>query len=300
MFEGFETRRVSGAGAEVFIRIGGNVQNPPLVLLHGYPQTSAMWHLVAPLLTDEFQVFCPDLRGYGQSGKPGCRNPGSDISHELYSKRAMAADIVAAMNGLGHDRFYLAGHDRGGRVAHRLGMDFPELCPAISVLDIAPTREMYAGTDAGFATAYWHWFFLIQPYPQPERIIEADPDTFWLGKNLANAGGKNSFESEALEEYLAAFRDPAVIHSSCEDYRAAATIDIEHDNADEDRRLAMPLQVLWAKDRVIDRFFNPLEEWKKRADHVEGQPVVGTHYVAEEDPATIADLYRQFFSKHSF
>ena len=297
MFKGFQEETVKGAGADVFMRIGGSTDAPPLVLLHGYPQTSAMWHLVAPILSETYRVFCPDLRGYGRSGKPG--TPGLDPTHSLYSKRAMAADIVAAMAEMGIDRFFLAGHDRGGRVAHRLGMDFPETCPAISVLDIAPTREMYASTDSKFATAYWHWFFLIQPYPIPENIIAKDPDNFWMGKNIANAGGENLFGKEALAEYLAAFRDPATIHGSCEDYRAAATIDIEHDDADGDAMLGMPLQVLWAKDRVIDRCFDPLELWRRRAKIVEGQTVKGTHYVAEEDPATIAKLYLDFFGRFS-
>jgi len=298
MFEGFTEERVEGAGAEIFLRRGGDPSNPPLVLLHGYPQTSAMWHLVAPLLTDAYHVICPDLRGCGRSGKPGADAPGQDPSHALYSKRAMAADVVAVMRRLGHERFLLAGHDRGGRVAHRLGLDFPEACPAISVLDIAPTREMYAATNKGFATAYWHWFFLIQPWPVPEDIIARDPDAFWLGKGIANAGGRDPFAPEAMAEYRAAFRDPAMIHATCEDYRAAATIDIEHDDADGARRLEMPLQVLWAKGRVIDRFFRPLELWSQRAEQVEGGTVDGTHYVAEEDPATIASLYRSCFGRY--
>ena len=297
MFDGFQEKRVQGDGAELFFRIGGDPNKPPLVLLHGYPQTSAMWHLVAPILAKDYQIFCPDLRGYGRSGKPGTDQPGQDETHALYSKRAMAADIVAAMRRLGHDRFFLAGHDRGGRVAHRLGLDHHNVCPAISVLDIAPTREMYAGTSQGFATEYWHWFFLIQPYPRPEQMIGADPDGFWLGKNLANAGGDNVFHPDALDEYLESFRDPAVIHASCEDYRAAATIDIDHDDADDGRRLTMPLQVLWAKDRVIDRYFDPILEWSKRAENVEGFSVTGSHYVAEEDPETIAQAYRHFFGK---
>lgn len=297
MFENFEERTLAGAGAKVFARIGGNSDNPPLVLLHGYPQTSAMWHQVAPLLTDRYRVICPDLRGYGRSGKPGTDHPGDDPTHGLYSKRAMAADIIAAVKELGYDRFLLASHDRGARVAHRLGMDFPQVCPAISVLDIPPSREMYAATSKGFATAYWHWFFLIQPYPLPESIISENPDNFWLGKNLGNAGGQNVFDPAAMEEYLTAFRDPAVIHASCEDYRAAATIDIEHDDEDGARKLKMPLQVLWAKDRVIDTFFDPIAEWKKRADLVEGFAVEGTHYVAEEDPRTIADAYLNFFER---
>lgn len=294
LFEGFTEETVSGAGADVFLRMGGDPANPALVMLHGYPQTSAMWHLVAPRLVDRFHVICPDLRGYGRSGKPGTGHPGSDPTHALYSKRAMADDILAALDGLGVERFFLAGHDRGGRVAHRLAMDRPERVSALSVLDIAPTREMYAGTDRSFATAYFHWFFLIQPYPLPERLID-NGQAFWEMKcrNL----GAGTFHPEAEEEYRRYFCTPEGVHASCEDYRAAASIDLVHDEADGDRKLAMPVQALWAKDRVVDRHFEVLAEWRKRAEIVEGFAVEGSHYVAEEDPETIANLYREFFAR---
>jgi len=283
---------VEGDGATLFVRRAGDADAPPLVLLHGYPQTSAMWHLMAPILAREFQVICPDLRGYGRSDKPA-----SDASHGPYSKRAMAADIVAVMERLGHERFYVGSHDRGARVAHRLGMDHPERAAAMAILDIAPTREMYANTDAKFAEAYWHWFFLIQPDPIPERIIGAAPETYWKLKCFNQAKGNGPFAEEALREYIEAFSDPVAIHASCEDYRAAATIDIAHDDADGDAKLSMPTLILWAKQGVIESCFDALALWRARAAQVEGQALDGTHYFAEEIPADLAARFAAFFAK---
>lgn len=288
MFETFDERRVDGDGARIFLRIGGPQTAPPVLLLHGYPQTSAMWHRLAPLLTDRYRVICADLRGYGRSDKPPC-----DPDHASYSKRAMAADMVAVMAALGHDRFAVLAHDRSARVAHRMGMDHPGAVSAMTLLDIAPTREMYAATTRDFATAYWHWFFLIQPAPLPEDIIGADPDTYWRRKCF-NQAGYNPFAPEALDEYLRCFRDGDAIRASCEDYRAAATIDIAHDDADGDRKLAMPVQVLWAASGVIDRCFDPLALWARRAEQVEGRALEATHYMAEEIPDQIAALVRAF------
>lgn len=295
MFQDFVEEKVEGDGATLFTRRAGPEGAPPVVLLHGYPQTSAMWHGVAPILARSFQVICLDLRGYGRSDKPE-----SDPSHQPYSKRAMANDIVAVMRRLGHERFLVGAHDRGARVAHRLGLDHPDCVSAMVMLDIAPTREMYAGTSAEFARAYWHWFFLTQPQPLPEKIIGYDPKGFWKLKCFNQARGENPFSSEALTEYLEAFAEPDVIHASCEDYRAAASIDIEHDNADQGRKLDMPVLILWAKRGVIETCFNALELWQQRADRVEGEALDATHYMAEEIPDDIAARMSGFFSRNPF
>ena len=274
----------------MFVRRAGPPSAPPLILLHGYPQTSAMWHGVAPILARSFQVVCLDLRGYGKSEKPV-----SNSTHYPYSKRAMAQDVVAVMNNLGHKKFLVGAHDRGARVAHRLGLDHPDCVEAMVLLDIAPTREMYAGTTSDFARAYWHWFFLIQPHPLPEQIISKDPEAFWKLKCFNQARGENPFSTEALEEYLTAFKQSDTIHSSCEDYRAAASIDIEHDDADQGKKLLMPVLALWAKLGVIESCFNALELWRLRADKVEGEALEAGHYMAEEIPEEVAKRMSEFF-----
>lgn len=293
MFKDFVNERIEGDGATLFVRRAGPEGAPPIVLLHGYPQTSAMWHRVAPILAHSYQVICPDLRGYGESEKPP-----SDASHFPYSKRAMAQDIVNMMRRLGHDRFLVGAHDRGARVAHRLGLDHPDSVEAMVLLDIAPTREMYAGTSADFAQIYWHWFFLTQPHPLPEQMIMADPEAFWKLKCLNQAHGRNPFSPAALAEYLAAFKRPDTIHSSCEDYRAAASIDIKHDDVDEGKKLAMPVLALWAKFGVIETCFNALELWRQRAHRVEGEALEATHYMAEEIPQEVAMRILDFFSRN--
>ena len=274
----------------MFVRRAGLPSAPPLILLHGYPQTSAMWHGVAPILARSFQVVCLDLRGYGKSEKPV-----SNSTHYPYSKRAMAQDVVAVMNNLGHKKFLVGAHDRGARVAHRLGLDHPDSVEAMVLLDIAPTREMYAETTSDFARAYWHWFFLIQPHPLPEQIISKDPEAFWKLKCFNQARGENPFSTEALEEYLTAFKQSDTIHSSCEDYRAAASIDIEHDDADQGKKLSMPVLALWAKLGVIESCFNALELWRLRADKVEGEALEAGHYMAEEIPEEVAKRMSEFF-----
>lgn len=292
MFQNFVAEKIEGDGATLFLRRAGPDRAPPIVLLHGYPQTSAMWHGVAPILAQSYQVICPDLRGYGQSDKPK-----SDHLHQPYSKRTMANDIVEMMRRLGHERFLVGAHDRGARVAHRLGLDHPEHVSAMVLLDIAPTREMYAGTNADFARAYWHWFFLTQPQPLPENMISADPEGYWKSKCFNQAGGENPFSPAALAEYLAAFANPDAIHASCEDYRAAAGIDIDHDNEDKGRKLAMPIQVLWAKRGVIEKCFDALDLWRQRAERVQGEALDATHYMAEEIPDVIAAKMSDFFAE---
>lgn len=289
MFEGFQERRIATSGAEIFLRTGGS--GPPLLLLHGYPQTSAMWHKVAPLLAPDFTIVAADLRGYGRSSKPA-----TTPDHSPYCKREMARDMVEVMAALGHDRFFLAGHDRGGRVAHRLAADHPDRVIKLATLDIAPTREMYRHTGEEFARAYWHWFFLIQPAPFPEQMIEADPQAYWRKKCGSGSAGMSPFSAEALAEYLACFADPASIHASCEDYRAAAGIDITHDDADGDRRLPMPLLALWGQHGVIERCFDALALWRLRAQDVSGEALPCGHYMAEEIPRQIADKFKPFFT----
>ena len=273
------------------MRYAGPKDGPGLLLLHGYPQTSAMWHRMAPRLQGEFRVVCPDLRGYGQSAKPP-----SGEDHAAYSKRAMAADMVKVMARLGHERFLVCGHDRGARVAHRMALDHTERVIALSLLDIAPTREMYQQAGEEFARAYWHWFFLIQDAPLPETMIGCDPEFYWRLKCSIQPGRHNIFSTAALKEYLEAFSDPACIYATCEDYRAAASIDIHHDDEDGGRKLPQPLQILWAEGGVIDRCFDPLRLWRSRADDVRGQTVAASHYMAEEIPAELAERVGNFLA----
>jgi haloacetate dehalogenase len=284
LFPGFGPCRISTSGAEINLVIGGH--GPPLLLLHGYPQTHAMWHRIAPRLAEHFTVVCPDLRGYGDSSKPS-----TAADHSPYSKRAMALDQVEVMQTLGFRRFALAGHDRGGRVAHRLARDHAQRIERIALLDISPTATMYAQTDLAFATAYYHWFFLIQPYDLPERLIGADP-AYYLRKKLGGWGSNlEHFDPRALAEYERCFCDPATIHASCEDYRASATLDLEHDAADAMRKLECPLLALWGAKGVVHRLFDPLEDWRAVAHDVRGKTLPCGHYLAEEAPdETFAEL----------
>ena len=288
LFPGFTTHRIATHDIEIRCVVGGD--GPPVLLLHGYPQTHVMWHRVAPALAHQYSVVCADLRGYGDSGKPA-----SDATHAAYSKRAMAADMVELMRNLGHSQFRLVGHDRGGRVAHRLCLDHPDAVSQLAVLDISPTRTMFAHTDQAFATAYYHWFFLIQPNGLPERLIGSDPDGY-LKTKIGGWGsaGTSFFDPRAVDEYLRCYRDPATIHATCEDYRASASIDLEHDAADRaaGRRLGMPLLALWGeRNRVTGELFDTLAEWREVAVDVRGGPVASGHYLAEEAPeATLAAL----------
>jgi len=288
LFPGFEARHIAGAGPGIHLRIGGS--GPPLLLLHGYPQTHAMWHRIAPRLAERFTVVCSDLRGYGDSGKP----EGGE-HHANYSKRAMAADQVEAMRALGFRKFSLAGHDRGGRVAHRLCLDHPEAVERVAVLDISPTRIMYGQTDKAFASAYYHWFFLIQPFDLPERLIGADPVYYLRRKIGAWSGGINHFDPRALAEYERCFADAATIHATCEDYRAAAGIDLEHDAADLHARVGCPLLALWGERGVVHRLFDPLADWQSVAIDVRGRALPSGHFLAEEAPQATLEEFLEFF-----
>jgi len=291
VFPGFRAFDLPGAEPGISIHGVTGGSGPPLLLLHGNPQTHAMWGKVAPALAERFTLVATDLRGYGRSSKPN-----TDADHSPYSKRAMAADMVAVMGALGFERFRVGSHDRGARVAHRLALDHPDRVVRLAMLDIAPTREMYRGTDETFARDYWHWFFMIQPAPLPERMISADPDGFWHWRCARPPHGLSIFDPEALEDYLTAFRDPKTVQASCEDYRASAGIDIRHDDADGDARITCPVLVLWAATGTVGRCFDVLSLWRQRAERVEGSSLPGGHYLAEELPGEVTDHFLDFFA----
>ena len=282
MFEGFTTRDSLIGNLPIRARVGGN--GPPLLLLHGHPQTHAMWHKVAPALAKEFTVVASDLRGYGDSGKP----PGA-ADHANYAKRVMAADQVGLMHALGFKRFAVLAHDRGARVTHRMAADDPQAVCGAVLLDIAPTLAMYEQTSMAFATAYFHWFLLIQPYPYPETLLGADVAFHMRSVMGGRHAGLAAFAPEAWAEYVRCAQDPATLHGWCEDYRAAASIDLEHDRADRKRgaRVRVPLQILWGLRGVIERCFRPLEEWQRVAEDVRGRALDCGHYIAEEIPETL-------------
>jgi len=290
VFAGFSDERIDvGGGVAIRARVAG--EGRPVLLLHGYPQTHACWHRVAPLLVAAgFRVVAADLRGYGDSSKPA-----SSADHAAYSKRAMAADQVAVMRALGHDRFAVAGHDRGGRVVHRMALDHPGAVGRLAVLDIAPTATMYARTDMAFATGYYHWFFLIQPAPLPERLIGADPEFYLRRKLAAWDRGPDTFAPEAFAEYLRCFGDPASIAATCEDYRAAATIDLQHDAAEADRRVEAPLLALWGERGLVGRTYDVLATWREKAVDVRGHALPTGHYLPEEAPDATAEALAAFF-----
>ncbi len=289
MFTGFERLEIDCGDAVINLVKGGS--GPPLLLMHGYPQTHVMWHKLAPALAERFTVVATDLRGYGDSAKP----PGGD-DHVGYSKRAMAADQVAVMRALGFERFHVAGHDRGGRVGHRMALDHADAVTKLAVLDIVPTHKLFATTDKALATAYYHWFFLIQPHDFPETLIGNDPD-YYLDFVFARWGADaDAFAPEAMAEYRRCFSDPAAIHASCEDYRAAASIDLEHDEADLGRRLTCPLLALWGEKGAMHRLYDVLACWRERAQAVEGRALACGHYLPEVAPdETVAELVL-FFS----
>ncbi|MFG7489348.1 alpha/beta fold hydrolase [Methylorubrum rhodesianum] len=286
---GFTLRDIDADGLRIRASVGGS--GPPVLLLHGHPQTHATWHAVAPPLAERHSVVAMDLRGYGDSEKP----EGGE-RHANYAKRAMAADAVAVMRRLGHDRFAVVGHDRGGRVAHRLALDHPEAVTRLAVLDIAPTATMYARTDKAFATAYFWWFFLIQPAPLPERLIAADPE-FFLRSHVEGQSKTPGSPSPALfAEYLRVYRDPATRHAICEDYRAAAGIDLEHDADDADRRIEAPLLALWGARGTVGRTYDVLETWREKARDVRGFALDCGHTLQEERPDLVLAALRDFLA----
>lgn len=280
LFPGFRQRSVDvGDGIQIAATIGGS--GPPLLLLHGHPQTRALWHRVAPRLAEHHTLVAADLRGYGDSSKPA-----GSPDHGNYAKRVMAQDQVTLMHEHGFDHFDVLAHDRGARVAHRLAMDHPDTVGRLILLDIAPTLAMYGQTTETFARSYWHWFFLIQPSPLPERLIASDPAAYVRDVMGRRSAGLAPFDPRALAEYQRCIALPGAAHGLCEDYRASAGIDLEHDRSDLEagRLLQTPLLVLWGEQGVVHRCFRPLEEWRQVARQVEGEALPCGHYIAEEDP----------------
>jgi haloacetate dehalogenase len=281
MMDGFSVREIeSSGGVKIHAEIGG--AGPPVLLLHGYPETHLCWRKVAPgLVAAGFTVVAADLRGYGDSGKPE-----TAPDHAPYSKRATGQDQIDLMAALGFTRFALVGHDRGGRVAHRMALDHPKAIERIAVLDIAPTATMYAQTDRVFAQAYYHWFFLIQPFDVPERLIGSDP-AWYLKRTLGVLDGPTAtFDAETVAEYVRAFSAPGAVHGACEDYRAAASIDLVHDSEDDaaGRKIEAPLLVLWGARGMIERRFDALANWREKARDVRGEALPCGHYLPEEAP----------------
>ncbi|SMF90259.1 haloacetate dehalogenase [Azospirillum oryzae] len=292
MFEGFDDRSITVDGVDIHTRVGG--AGPPLLLLHGFPQSHMLWHGVAPHLARSFTVVLTDLRGYGRSSKP----PG-DAEHATYSKRRMAADQMAVMTALSFERFSVAGHDRGARVAHRMALDHPQRVERVAFLDIVPTLEVFERVDQAMATAYYHWFFLIQPNGLPEHLIGLDPQTY-LRRTLGAWGSDPGiFHEEAVAAYLQTFCDPAAIHAMCEDYRAAATIDLAHDRADRaaGRTVDCPALTLWGDRSVVGRLYpDPLVIWRRYAPHIRGAGLPAGHFLPEERPQDTVDALLSFLS----
>jgi haloacetate dehalogenase len=285
LFPGFDHRSVDvGDGVRIAFTVGGS--GAPLLLLHGHPQTRAIWHRVAPVLAEGHTVVAADLRGYGDSSKP----PGLS-DHANYAKRVMGQDQIAVMRSLGFERFDVLAHDRGARVAHRLALDHADAVRRLVLLDIAPTLAMYEQTTEAFARAYWHWFFLIQPAPLPESLIETDPAAYIREVMGRRSAGLAPFDARALAEYQRCIALPGAAHGVCEDYRAAAGIDLQHDRADRTagRLLQPPLLALWGEQGVVHRCFHPLDEWRRCAREVSGEALPCGHYIAEEAPELLLE-----------
>ncbi len=283
LFPGFKASKIATSGATIHVISGG--QGPPLLLLHGYPQTHVIWHKVAPGLAAEFSLVIADLRGYGDSSKPS-----DGENHYNYSKRAMAQDQVEVMRQFGFEKFAVVGHDRGGRVAHRMALDHADRVTKLAVLDIVPTYKLFHSVSKQFATAYYHWFFLIQPALFPETLIDNSVEFFL--KQAFQGLIPNVVTPEAFAEYLRCFSNPATIHASCEDYRAAASIDLEHDESDLSRKVACPLLAIWAERGAMHPLFDVGAAWKERAANVTGKALPGGHFLPEEAPdETLAELF---------
>lgn len=289
-FDDFDQRRVDVGDVTIHVRSAGD--GPALLLLHGYPESSLMWRHVAPVLAERFTVVATDLRGYGLSSAPA-----DDDVHATYSKRAMARDQIAVMDALGHDAFSVAGHDRGGRVAHRLVLDHPDRVQRIAVLDIVPTLHMFENVDRRMAETYFHWFFLSQPGGLPERLISADPGAWIASRFRGRASDGWQLEPDVMAAYTAHFEEADRVAATCADYRAAATIDLEHDHEDRalGRRIEAPLLAVWGASSFVGRSFDVVDVWSRYATDVRGVAAPGDHYVPEESPAFAASVLRDFF-----
>jgi haloacetate dehalogenase len=294
MFSGFSTQFVDvGDGVTIHCRVGG--QGPAVLLLHGFPQNLWMWAHVAPLLAEDYTVVCADLRGYGDSSKPSCL---PDLSN--YSFRAMADDQLRLMAALGHERFHLIGHDRGGRTGHRMALDHPQALRSLAVLDIVPTYVMFDHVNRHVARAYWHWYFLQQPAPYPERVIGADPDVFYEGCLFGwGATGVDGFDRNQLDRYRASWRDPGMIHGSCSDYRAAASVDLELDRMDLRRKLLCPTLVFSGSKGLMHSMFDMGAVWSPRFDRMESAELPGGHFFVDQFPAETANILRGFLQRQA-
>jgi haloacetate dehalogenase len=287
LLPGFTERKIRTSGATIHLEYAG--EGPPVLLLHGYPESHVMWHRVAPQLAREYTVVCPDLRGYGDSSKPK-----GLPDHSNYSKRAMAQDMAEVMQALGHRSFHVVGHDRGGRVGHRLARDHGARVKTLTVLDISPTLKMYQSTNLQFAKAYYHWFFLIQEAPLPERMLQGHVPDYVLKRLGRGKTGLKYFDKRAIAEYTRAFKDPKTIHATCEDYRAAATIDLVHDRKDLRKKLKMPVLALWGRQGVIEALFDCLADWREVATDVRGRAMQCGHFIPEERPTELVTELRRF------
>ena len=286
--DAFETLQVKTEGAQIHLEHGGS--GSPLLLLHGYPQTHVIWHLVAPELAENFHVICPDLRGYGDSEKPATTE-----DHFPYSKRVMAQDMIEVMSHFGYREFFVAGHDRGARVTHRMALDHPEQVLKACVMDIAPTHYMYKTANQKFATGYYHWFFLIQPNKLPERMIGKDP-AYYLNEKLKRWSAPGAvFAKEAVAEYIRCFSKPENIHASCEDYRASASIDLVHDEEDKDKKIRCPLLVLWGKQGFIHTFYDVPSVWREFAENIVSNALDCGHFLPEEAHTAVCKELNRFF-----
>ncbi|MFS2007107.1 alpha/beta fold hydrolase [Duganella sp. CT11-25] len=290
MFPHFERHTVDVGGIHINCIKGGS--GPALLLLHGHPQTHAIWHKVAPQLAERYTVIAADLRGYGDSGKPA-----GLPDHSNYAKRVMAADQLSLMRHFGHQRFLVLAHDRGARVAYRMALDHPEAVSRLVTLDIAPTLAMYEKTSMAFATAYYHWFFLIRPAPFPETLINSHPGDYLKHTIGGRSAGLAPFTDEAYAEYLRCLQDPATVHGICEDYRASAGIDLDHERADlaAGRKIACPMLALWGAHGAVGKCFDPLAEWQALAANVRGHALDCGHYIPEEAPQALLDQVLPFF-----
>jgi len=281
LFPGFKAAKIETSGATINVVSGG--QGPPLLLLHGAPQSLATWYKIAPQLVKEYTVVAADLRGYGDSSKPP-----DGPNHINYSKRAMALDGVEVMHHFGFDKFAVVGHDRGGRVAHRMALDHADKLSKVAVIDIVPTYKLYHNVTREFATRYYHWFFFIQPAPFPETLLNNSID-FYMGRGPADAMGRGAGDAHA--EYVRCFKNPATVHAMCEDYRASASIDLEHDEADLNRKIECPFLTLWSERGAMGRQYDVLAAWRERAANVSGKALPGGHSLQEDVPdQTLAEI----------
>ncbi len=294
-FQGFKREQIKTSGATINAVYGGNDKGSPLLLLHGIPETHVLWRKVAPALAQDYFLVMPDLRGYGDSGKP----PGGD-DHAAYSKRAMAQDQVEVMKHLGFQKFAVVGHDRGGRAAHRMALDYPDLLTKLVILDIVPTYLLYQGITQEFATIFYHWFLLVQPPPFPETMVSNSAEYFlkctllWLGGSKITDPLPEWITPAVFQEYLRTFRSPETIHAICEDYRAAASIDLAHDKADLDKKIQCPLLVLWSEKGPFHRMYNVLQTWRDRAVQAQGKAMPTGHFLPEQMPEELTQELKAF------